>query len=95
MTRLLENPGAEVAKRRKAAENSHAEERQAAFSSVVTAQRLSDVFADGGVELNPQSTKLLELFQNALDDLLAVNGSEYRRFIAYFVEKLSDITDLG
>jgi hypothetical protein len=95
LTRVLENPASEVAKRRKAAEDGSATERQAAPSAPPPPPRLQEVFAESGVELDEQASNLLELFQGALDDLLPVNGGEYRRFVAYLSERLTDATDIG
>ncbi|MDX1053342.1 hypothetical protein GOL41_26890 [Sinorhizobium medicae] len=99
--RLLENPGSEVAKRRQVAEEGAAAEIEQksmtapARPQPVAPPRLGDIFAENGVELNGEAARLLDLFQNALDDLLSVHSPEYRRFMTYFAERLSDGGDLG
>ncbi|RXT29854.1 hypothetical protein B5P46_01965 [Rhizobium leguminosarum] len=98
--RLLENPGSEVAKRRHSAESSSSEQSDHPTTpppapTPVKPPRLETLFSENSIELNPQATKLLELFQNALDDLLPVHSAEYRRFVTYFAERLSDASDLG
>lgn len=96
LTRLLENPRAEIDKRRKVAESAAAEPKQDDLPPPVKAPaRLAEVFASNGIDLDAQAAQLVELFQGALDDLLPVNGGEYRRFVTYIVDRLSDASDAG
>lgn len=96
MTRLLENPASEVAKRRKAAEEGSTEKAEAQPTRPAAAPpRLEDLFAENGIELSKQTATLLEWVQGALDDLLPANSADYRRFLAYFAERLSDSNDLS
>lgn len=96
MTRVLENPGSEIAKRRKTAEQvGVVQGSEIDRPTPPPPVRLESVFADGGVDLSSQSQLLLEIFQGALDDLLPPGGPEYRRFIAYIAERLADNSDVG
>jgi hypothetical protein len=97
MTRLLENPASEVAKRRKEAETGSTQPTEPTPTPrpAPPPPRLDELFAENGVDLSDQATSLVDLFQAALDDLLQPNSAEYRRFIAYFSERLSDSSDLG
>ncbi len=98
MTRLLENPASEVAKRRKAAEqgaSTGAAGDTGGRPAPLPPPRLDRIFSENGIDLAPQAAKLVELFQSALDDLLPSGGADYRRFVTYFAERLGDSNDLG
>lgn len=96
LTRLLENPKSEIDKRRKVAEGVDPEQKQGdPPPPIKTPARLSQVFADSGIDLDAQAAQIVELFQSALDDLLPTSGAEYRRFITYVVDRLSDTSDVG
>ncbi len=93
LSRLVVNPGGEIAKRKKAAERDGSSE-STPTPPPPAPRTLNDLVSESAIDLNPQAARLIEIFQSALDDLLPSAGPEYRRFIVYLEEKLSDHSGL-
>lgn len=94
---FIQNPQSTVAKRR-AEENKQRSEPPAGggdAKQAVHVPHLTELFTEAGWDLEPAASEIVALMQGALDDLLGYGSPEYRRFAAYFTDRLSDPADRG
>jgi hypothetical protein len=95
LANLIQNPQSTVAKRR-AEENKQRSEPMAGggdAAKAVQVPSLAELFAEAGWDLEPNASEVVALMQAALDDLLGHGSPEYRRFAAYFIDRLNDPSD--
>lgn len=97
LLKMIEEPASEAERRKKA----NKEGRPATTSQVAQPegppqpQRLDALFIDAGWQLDGQLGDLVALMQDALEDVLSISSTDYRRFIEYFSQRLAEAADQG
>jgi hypothetical protein len=95
LTRRMEDPASDAARRKKANKDGRPSPTATASQSdpVPEPRRLGDLFLEAGWQLDGHAAELIDLMQDALDDLVSRSSAEYARFIEYFSQRLSDAAD--
>lgn len=97
LRRKIEEPASEADRRKKANKEGRPAltPRGAEPDPPSEPKRLDALFLEAGWQLDGQVGELVALVQDALEDLLSSSSAEYRRFIEYFSQRLTDETDQG
>lgn len=95
LRRKIEEPASEADRRKKANKEGRTTPSEPAGEPEAppAPQRLDTLFVDANWSLEGQVGELVALMQDALDDVLSSSSNDYRRFIEYFRQRLSDAAD--